>query len=76
MGEGDAGAPRSGGASQGDAFTKRENADENYAIRKREMEKLQALKEKIAEHQEHLTELDKNVYVGAFFFPYVWTESS
>ena len=31
------------------------------------MEKLQALKEKIAEHQEHLKELDKNVYVGAFF---------
>lgn len=28
------------------------------------MEKLQALKEKIAEHQEHLKELDKNVYVG------------
>ena len=60
-----------------DAFTKRENADENYAIRKREMEKLQALKEKIAEHQEHLKELDKNVYVGLyFFFPYLKTSSS
>ena len=59
-----------------DAFTKRENADENYAIRKREMEKLQALKEKIAEHQEHLKELDKNVYVGLSFFPYLWRSSS
>lgn len=58
-----------------DAFTKRENADENYAIRKREMEKLQALKEKIAEHQEHLKELDKNVYVG-LSFPYRKRSSS
>ena len=48
MAEGDAGAPRSGGASQGDAFTKREQASEDYSIRQREKEKLEALKRKVA----------------------------
>ena len=43
---GDAGAPRSGGASSGDAFTKREQASENYEIQRREKEKLQALRAK------------------------------
>ncbi|KAL9132233.1 MAG: hypothetical protein Q9217_000037 [Psora testacea] len=61
MGEGDTGAPRSGGSTQGDAFTKREQANEDYHIRQREIEKLQQLKEKIAGHQRHLAELDKNV---------------
>ncbi|KAG7007029.1 nucleoporin NSP1 [Physcia stellaris] len=59
--EGDTGAPKSGGSSQGDAFNKREQADENYYVRKKEMEKLAALKEKIAEHQKHLNELDQQV---------------
>ena len=45
-----------------DAFTKRENADENYHIRQREIEKLQQLKEKIAGHQKQLADLDNNVY--------------
>jgi ATPase inhibitor, mitochondrial len=48
MAEGDSGAPRSGGAAQGDAFTKREQANEDYNIRVREKEKLEALKKKIA----------------------------
>lgn len=46
-----------------DAFSKREQGEEAYYVRQREMEKLKALKEKIAEHQKHLDELDKNVYV-------------
>jgi ATPase inhibitor, mitochondrial len=48
MAEGDSGAPRSGGAAQGDAFTKREQANEDYNIRMREKEKLEALRKKIA----------------------------
>ena len=43
---GDTGATRSGGAGQGDAWTKREQASENYEIQRREKEKLQALKAK------------------------------
>lgn len=46
-----------------DAFSKREQADENYYVRQKEMEKLQALKAKIDEHKKHLEELDKHVYV-------------
>ncbi|MCJ1453828.1 hypothetical protein MMC28_004177 [Mycoblastus sanguinarius] len=65
MAEGDTGAPKTGGAAQGDAFSKREQADENYYVRQKEMEKLQGLKQKIAEHQKHLEDLDKNVYVLA-----------
>ncbi|KAK5158487.1 ATPase inhibitor [Recurvomyces mirabilis] len=49
MAEGDAGATRSGGAAQGDAFTKREQASEDFSIRQREKEKLEALKRKVAE---------------------------
>lgn len=49
MAEGDAGAPRSGGAAQGDAFTKREQASEDYYVREQEKEKLAALKKKIAD---------------------------
>lgn len=33
-------------------------------MRQKEMEKLSALKAKIAEHQKHLEELDKHVYVS------------
>ena len=45
-----------------DAFTKREDASENFYVRQKENEKLQALREKIKKHQEHLDELDKHVY--------------
>jgi ATPase inhibitor, mitochondrial len=51
MAGGDTGAPRSGGSAQGDAWTKREHANEDYTIRQREMEKLKALKAKIAESE-------------------------
>ena len=46
-----------------DAFSKREQADENLYVRQKEMEKLQALRTKLDEHKKHLEELDKSVYV-------------
>ncbi|KAL8858275.1 MAG: hypothetical protein Q9178_005138 [Gyalolechia marmorata] len=61
MGEGDTGAPKSGGAAQGDAFTKREAAAEEYYVRQKELEKLRNLRQKIEEHKKHLEELDKHV---------------
>lgn len=51
MAAGDAGAPRAGGAASGDAFTKREAADENLYVRKHEAEKLAALKKKISDQE-------------------------
>lgn len=54
MAAGDTGATRSGGAAQGDAFTKREQADENLYVRKQEQEKLAALKRKIADAEAQL----------------------
>jgi len=57
MGEGDTGAPRPGG----DAFTKREKASEDYAIKMREKEKLLELKKKLAEQQEHLKKLEEHI---------------
>lgn len=61
MGEGDTGATRSGGSSQSDAFSNRERASEDMAIRRKEMEKLQEMKAKIADHKKHLEELEKNI---------------
>ncbi|KAK0508875.1 hypothetical protein JMJ35_008246 [Cladonia borealis] len=61
MGEGDTGATRSGGAAQGDAFSKRERASEDMAIREMEMQKLREMKAKIADHKKHLDELEKNM---------------
>ncbi|KAF2763945.1 hypothetical protein EJ03DRAFT_332305 [Teratosphaeria nubilosa] len=61
MAAGDTGAPRSGGASQGDAFSKREQANEDYNIRQREMEKLKALKAKIADSEAQLAKDKKDM---------------
>ncbi|KXG47156.1 ATPase inhibitor, IATP, mitochondria [Penicillium griseofulvum] len=62
MGEGDTGAPRSsGGASSGDAFTKREAAQESLYIREKELEKLAQLKKKINEQRKHLDELETHI---------------
>ncbi|KAL9030855.1 MAG: hypothetical protein Q9196_001054 [Gyalolechia fulgens] len=61
MAEGDTGGVRSGGQAQGDAFSKREAANEDLYVRQKEMEKLAALKKKIEEHKKHLEELEKNV---------------
>ena len=59
--EGDAGAPRSGGAAQSDAFTKREQASEDYYVREQEKEKLAALKKKIADSEAQLAQDRKDV---------------
>ncbi|KAI4244598.1 MAG: hypothetical protein LQ352_006763 [Teloschistes flavicans] len=39
MAEGDTGGVRAGGQAQGDAFSKREQASEDYFVRQKEMEK-------------------------------------
>ncbi|TVY59191.1 ATPase inhibitor [Lachnellula suecica] len=62
MAGGDTGAPRSsGGSAQGDAFTKREKANEDYAIRMREKEKLLELRKKISEQHDHLKKLEEHI---------------
>jgi len=61
MAGGDTGAPRSTGQAQGDAFTKREKANEDYAIRMREKEKLLELRKKIAEQHDHLKKLEEHI---------------
>jgi len=61
MAGGDTGATRPGGTATGDAFTKREKANEDYAIRLREKEKLLELKKKIAEQREHLDKLSDHI---------------
>ncbi|KAI9734247.1 MAG: hypothetical protein M1834_002351 [Cirrosporium novae-zelandiae] len=61
MAEGDTGAPRPGGQAAGDAFTKREQADELHYVKEREKEKLKALRAKLAEQKKHLEELDKHL---------------
>ena len=56
-----------GGSS--DAFQRREQASENYAIRQREKEKLLELKQKLAEQQQHLDRLSKHMYVPVSVSP-------
>ncbi|ERS98399.1 hypothetical protein HMPREF1624_05183 [Sporothrix schenckii ATCC 58251] len=57
MGEGDTGAPR----PTADAFTRREKAAEDYAIRQREKEKLLQLRQKLKEQQAHLDQLAQHI---------------
>ncbi|KAH6650669.1 mitochondrial ATPase inhibitor, IATP-domain-containing protein [Chaetomium tenue] len=60
MAAGDTGAPpKTGGA--GDAFQKRERANEDFAIRQREKQKLLELKKKLAEQQAHLQQLSDHI---------------
>jgi ATPase inhibitor, mitochondrial len=47
-----------------DAFTKREKANEDYAIRMREKEKLMELKKKLQEQHEHLKKLEEHMFVS------------
>lgn len=61
MAGGDTGAPRSGGAAQGDAFTKREHASEDYYVRQQEGEKLAQLKKKIADKEAELAKHREDV---------------
>lgn len=49
-----------------DAFQKREKANEDFAIRTREKEKLLELKKKLLEQQAHLKQLENHMYVGPF----------
>ena len=51
MAEGDAGAPRSGGSAQSDAFNKREKANEDMYMKQQEKKKLEELRRKIAEKE-------------------------
>jgi hypothetical protein len=44
-----------------DAFSKREKANEDYAIKMREKEKLLELKKKLAEQHEHLKRLEEHM---------------
>ncbi|KAI3343059.1 mitochondrial ATPase inhibitor, IATP-domain-containing protein [Ustulina deusta] len=60
MGAGDTGAPPKTGG-QGDAFQRREKANEDYAIRQREKEKLAELRKKISEQKEHLQKLSDHI---------------
>jgi len=60
MAGGDTGAPPKTGG-QGNAFQKREKAQEDYAIRMREKEKLLELKKKVAEQHEHLKKLEDHI---------------
>ncbi|QKX53566.1 uncharacterized protein TRUGW13939_00645 [Talaromyces rugulosus] len=61
MGEGDTGAPRSGGVASSDAFTRREAASENKFVKEKELEKLSLLKQKLKEQRRHLDDLDKHI---------------
>ncbi|KAH7035256.1 mitochondrial ATPase inhibitor, IATP-domain-containing protein [Microdochium trichocladiopsis] len=61
MASGDTGAPSKYGAASSDAFQKREKANEDYAIRQREKEKLLELKKKLAEQQAHLKKLSDHI---------------
>lgn len=61
MAEGDTGATRSGGAASSDAFTKREQASEDYYVKQEERKKLEALKKKIADQEAQLAKDRKDV---------------
>ncbi|KAF2213772.1 hypothetical protein CERZMDRAFT_90525 [Cercospora zeae-maydis SCOH1-5] len=54
MAGGDTGATRSGGSAAGDSFTRREEANETAFIKKAEREKLEKLKQKIADSEAQL----------------------
>ncbi|EMC96007.1 hypothetical protein BAUCODRAFT_91130 [Baudoinia panamericana UAMH 10762] len=60
MAEGDSGAPRSGGSAQSDAFTKREQASEDFYVRQKEREYLERLRARVKSSEEQL-EKDKAV---------------
>ncbi|KAI1083150.1 mitochondrial ATPase inhibitor, IATP-domain-containing protein [Whalleya microplaca] len=60
MASGDTGAPPKTGG-QGDAFQKREKANEDFAIRQREKEKLLELRKKLHEQQNHLQRLSDHI---------------
>ncbi|KAG5981383.1 hypothetical protein E4U55_003004 [Claviceps digitariae] len=60
MAAGDTGAPPKTGG-QGDAFQRRERANEDFTIREREKEKLQALKKQLQDQKQHLDRLSDHI---------------
>ena len=63
MSAGDTGSgfSRPGGERSGDAYTKRERAQEEMWIREEERQKLVQLKEKLAAQRKHIDELSKHI---------------
>ncbi|PHH78337.1 hypothetical protein CDD80_7023 [Ophiocordyceps camponoti-rufipedis] len=59
MAEGDVGAPPKAGGSN--AFSRREKASEDMAIRQREKEKLLELKKQLNEQKQHLDRLSEHI---------------
>ncbi|KAK0618223.1 putative mitochondrial ATPase inhibitor [Bombardia bombarda] len=57
---GETGAPPKTGG-QGDAFQRREKAQEDFAIKQREKEKLLVLRKKLHEQQAHLKQLSDHI---------------
>ncbi|KAI9798626.1 MAG: hypothetical protein M1825_005050 [Sarcosagium campestre] len=55
------GASRAGGAASGDAYTRREKANEDYYVKEQEKEKLRALQAKLKEQSEHIKKLDQHI---------------
>ncbi|KAI9835447.1 MAG: hypothetical protein M1819_002365 [Sarea resinae] len=55
------GASRAGGEAAGDAYTRREKAQEDFYVKQKEREKLLSLKAKLQQQREHLDELDKHI---------------
>jgi len=55
------GASRAGGIRSGDAFTKREAAAEELYIKQEEKAKLQAIRAKLLQQQQHVEELVKHI---------------
>ncbi|OAK97616.1 hypothetical protein IQ06DRAFT_379463 [Phaeosphaeriaceae sp. SRC1lsM3a] len=55
------GSSRAGGIASGDAFTKREAANEELYIRQEEKAKLLAIKEKLKQQRQHIEDLDKHI---------------
>lgn len=68
MGAGDTGAPKPRGfLAEKDQFQRREAAQEGLWIKQQEAEKLEILRKKVKEQQQHMRELDKHLeeYIGS-----------
>ncbi|KAF2454615.1 mitochondrial ATPase inhibitor, IATP-domain-containing protein [Lineolata rhizophorae] len=63
MSAGDTGSgfSRPGGERSGDAYTRREKANEDLYIKEEEKRKLMQLKEKITAQRKHMDELEKHI---------------
>jgi len=59
--DGATGATRAGGEKAGDAFNKREKAQEELWIREEEKKKLEQLRDKLQEQKKHIETLTGNI---------------